>query len=517
MSSLRKSTRQLLNRRQALLGSASTLIGVACNPSEIRQPEDEEPPYNALGERVGEVTDRSAIVHTRLTAAPRRNERGYSYSIWTHNLSYEQRLEVRVPDGMTVAELEGACPGKPGRVRLCYSTRPDLRDASVSDWAEATDATDFSHLFVLDALQPDTVYSYAIETKALSGTKTRHGRAGSFRTAPPANRWRPIRFAAITCQDYACRDHQGGFKTYDSMGRLSPSFLVSTGDNVYYDIDLPLATSVELARYHWHRMYSQALLKEFFRTIPCYWMKDDHDSFEDDDWQTRQPLRVAPMTWRDLAPVFLEQVPMSKKTYRSFRWGKGLEIWLVETRDFRSPNSDPDGAGKTIWGAEQKTWLKKSLLASDATFRVLISPDCIVGPGGEPARARFELPEGGADSQGDGGFAHEGREFRHWVRDNNLANLVVITGDRHWQYHSVDPETGLHEFSCGAVSDSHASDFPFDPRYHRFLRIKGGFITVSLEGTEGSPRLLVQHHDVDGQVVHQASFNSPTATRYKAS
>jgi alkaline phosphatase D len=291
------------------------------------------------------------------------------------------------------------------------------------------------------------------------------------------------------------------------MKRLSPAFLVSTGDNVYYDIDLPMATSVELARYHWHRMYSQPLLVEFFRTVPGYWMKDDHDSFEDDDWQTRQPLRVAPMTWQDLAPVFSEQVPIGKKTYRSFRWGKGLEIWLVETRDFRSPNPDPDGPRKTIWGAEQKAWLKKSLLASDAVFRVLISPDCIVGPGGEPSRARFELPEGGADSQGDGGFAHEGREFRHWVRENKLANLIIVNGDRHWQYHSVDPETGLHEFSCGAVSDSHASDSPYNPKYHRFLRIKGGFITVSLEGTEASPRLVVQHHDVDGQVVHQAVFS----------
>ena len=411
---------------------------------------------------------------------------------------------------MSVADLEGACPGKAGHVRLHYSTRADLGDATTSDWTEVTAATDFTRPFVLDGLQPDTSYSYAIETKSLSGRETRRGSTGSFRTAPVSDRWRPIRFAAITCQDYACRDHRDGFKTYESIRRLSPAFLVSTGDNVYYDIDLPMATSVELARYHWHRMYSQPMLKEFFRTTPGYWLKDDHDSFEDDGWKTRQPLRVAPMTWQDLAPVFLEQVPIGKKTYRSFRWGKGLEIWLVETRDFRSPNPDPDGPGKSIWGAEQKAWLKKSLLASDANFRVLISPDCIVGPGGEPERAHFELPEGGADSQGDGGFGHEGREFRHWVRENKLDNLVVVNGDRHWQYHSVDPETGLHEFSCGAVSDSHASHFPYDPKYHRFLRIKGGFITVSVEGTDASPKLLVQHHDVDGQVVHQAEFGRRT-------
>jgi alkaline phosphatase D len=504
---MRKDAERLrLNRRKLLQSLSSVLTGAACGQRGKRQGLKDEPPYNALGERVGEVTDHSAIVHTRLTAAPTRNEHGYSFPIWTHNLSREQRLEVRAPDGMSVAQLEGACPGKAGQVRLLHSARADLARATPSEWFEVSPTTDFTHAFTLDGLQPDTAYSYAVEMRLPNGTATRRGRPGRFRTAPPLHQWSPVRFAAITCQDYACRDHSGGFKTYASMKQVAPAFLVSTGDNVYYDIDLPMATSVELARYHWHRMYSQPLRMEFFKIIPGYWMKDDHDSFEDDDWQNRPPLRVAPMTWQDLAPVFPEQVPIGMKPYRNFRWGKGLEIWLVETRDFRSPNSDPDGPSKTIWGPEQKAWLKRTLLASDASFRVLLTPDCIVGPGGEPGRARFELPEGGADSQGDGGFAHEGREFRHWVRENKLANLVVVNGDRHWQYHSVDPESGLNEFSCGPVSDSHATHFPYDLKYHRFLRIKGGFLTVSLEGTEERPRLLVQHHEVDGQIVHKAVF-----------
>ncbi len=28
---------------------------------------------------------------------------------------------------------------------------------------------------------------------------------------------------------------------------------------------------------------------------------------------------------------------------RTFRWGKTLQIWLVEGRDYRSPNNMPDG------------------------------------------------------------------------------------------------------------------------------------------------------------------------------
>ena len=362
-----------------------------------------------------------------------------------------------------------------GLARIQYSTDPAVGNARALDWAKVGPARDFTHQFQLEGLSPGTRYYYMAEYSTLSGRKSSSGVTGSFRTAPLPNQWSRLRFSAITCQDYACRDHPGGYKTYQSMSNLAPDFLLSMGDNVYYDIDLPMATSVELARFHWHRMYSQPTIVNFFRNTSGYWLKDDHDTFEDDDWPTRPPQRVAPMTWADLAPIFSQQVPMGPKPYRSFRWVKGIELWLVDTREFRSPNPDPDGPNKTIWGTEQKEWLKQTLLASDAQFRILVSPDCIVGPGGDPDRMHFKMPEGGADSQGDGGFGYEGREFRRWIRDNRLTNLVVINGDRHWQYHSVDPESGLHEFCCGPIADSHATDQPFDSRYHRFLRIKGEF------------------------------------------
>ena len=88
------------------------------------------------------------------------------------------------------------------------------------------------------------------------------------------------------------------------MNRLGADFVASVGDNVYYDLDLPFATRVDIARFHWQRMYSQPLVMDLFRNMPCYWLKDDHDSFEDDDWPTRPPQRVAPMTYQDLCPVY---------------------------------------------------------------------------------------------------------------------------------------------------------------------------------------------------------------------
>jgi alkaline phosphatase D len=415
----------------------------------------------------------------------------------------EELKQMPLPQGMTVAQLEGACPGKPGRARLHYGTDADLANATVTDWVQVGPETDFTHQFHLDKLQPDTVYYYAVEMAARAGNARRRGTIGRFRTAPKSDQWRNVRFITSSNQDYICHDIPEGYRAYRAMKEWGPDFLVANGDSVYYDTEPPLVTTLELARYHWQRMFSLPTLVDFFHSTSGYWQKDDHDSFEDDDWSTRKAGRVAPLTYQELTPIFREQVPVGPVPYRKFRWGKGLEIWIMESRDFRSPNPDPDGPNKTLWGREQKEWMKRTVLASDAVFRVLISPTPVVGPD-QPGRDYFRWPGGNGDNHVNASFGTEGREIREWVRDQKLKDFYEICGDRHWQYHSVDPATRMHEFSCGAVSDTHTVEpFPADPRYHRFLRFKGGFLSVSLEGPPETPSLAFRFHDVAGNVVYE--------------
>ena len=52
----------------------------------------------------------------------------------------------------------------------------------------------------------------------------------------------------------------------------------------------------------------------------------------------------------------------------------------AEGRDYRSPHMTPQGPSKTLWGFEQLAWLKRTLLESDAVFKILISPTPLVGP-----------------------------------------------------------------------------------------------------------------------------------------
>jgi alkaline phosphatase D len=361
--------------------------------------------------------------------------------------------------------------------------RVELRLGGRTESAETTEATDFAHSFRLSGLAPATVHAYSV-----------NGVEGRFETAPAADRPADITFTVLTGMMYKDLDHPDGFHIYESMAALKPKFVVPTGDTVYYDIDPPLANTTALCRFHWQRMYALPRHVKFHLSVPGYWEKDDHDVLWDDCWPTMKQPKAEPHTFAEGLRIFREQVPMGEKTYRTFRWGKDLQIWLTEGRDFRSPNPAPDGPEKTIWGAEQKAWLKKSLLESDATWKVLVSPTPVVGPD----RA------GKGDNHANKAFAHEGDEIRRWFRENVAANFFIACGDRHWQYHSVHPETGVQEFSCGPASDKHAGGSPgMNKDYHRFHRMKGGFLSVSASRPGGKPSIAFRLHDVHGAIVHE--------------
>ncbi|MEX2175228.1 MAG: alkaline phosphatase D family protein [Pirellulaceae bacterium] len=430
-------------------------------------------PFLSNGLKIGEVATDSAIVWTRLTG-PRAEG--------------------------------GAVPGKPGSVRLAVSTRADLTDAKEFPAVLAQAESDFTATWKLENLRPATKYYVRLTAHADATGPPTVRLDASFTTAPPPDEWHDLRFAVMSCQGWTDQDDPGGFLIYPSMHKTGASFYVATGDNVYYDNDPPEATTVPLARLHWNRMYGLPLLVEFHRHVPGYWQKDDHDVLRNDAWpkpgQTADPDEplTGPLTFAKGQRIFREQVPLGEKTYRTFRWGRGVQIWLVEGRDFRSPNNLPDGPEKTIWGPEQLAWLKASLLASDAEFRILISPTPIVGPDREKK----------ADNHANRAFAHEGNAFRAWTKEKKLDNLFVCCGDRHWQYHSVDPASGLHEFAVGAASDQHAGGSPgLDADYQQFHRVKGGFLTAQVSRERGRPTIALRHHDVHGAVVNEHVARRP--------
>ncbi|GDY21394.1 alkaline phosphatase [Verrucomicrobiota bacterium] len=482
-----------LTRRMFVARSSSAVAGavVAANlPSHSLPAADAAGPFQAMGTRAGEVTDTTAIVWTRLTAVPVRNNGGVVIPKRARGEPKRGNAESKVT--VPVEQLEGACPGAPGRVQVRYGTRADLTDAKVTECAVASAENDFICTFQLSGLQPGTVYHYVSEIPGPAGAPPATAFRGKFATAPAPAAPGNLRFCVMTCQGYPDRGHPDGHPIYPAMQALQPQFTCLTGDLVYYDSNEPVAVTERLARYHWERMFSLPRLLEFNRSHSTYWLKDDHDTLSND---SGPGASMGEFTFAQGQKIFRQQAPMNHDgpTYRSFRWGRDLQVWFTEGRDSRSRNKSPDGPNKTIWGTEQKAWFKRTVKESDATWKVLVSPTPLVGPDRKNKR----------DNHANEGFTHEGDELRAWLKANAPDNFFVICGDRHWQYHSVHPATGVHEFSAGPASDEHASGSPgYDPKIHKFHRVRGGFLAVTLRREAAQSRILFEHRDVMGKVVY---------------
>lgn len=480
-----------VTRRDFLATSAGAALVIPQVVSAGAFATAEAGPFQATGTRVGEATENSAIVWIRLTKHPQRNNDGVMFAKKVDKKNDQ-------PTVIPVEQIEGACPGMAGRIRLRYGLKQDLSDAIETEWIDVTEATDFIHQFKLSGLKPDATYHYTSQAKANSESETSEFR-GKFFTAPSPTTPSSFRFCVMTCQGYQDRDHVDGHPIYPSMLALEPKFVTMTGDLVYYDSNEPRAVTPALARLHWERMFSLPRLVAMMRNASSYWLKDDHDTLKDDSWPG---MNAGELTFAEGQTIFRQQAPIGKQSYRTFRWGRDLQIWFTDGRDFRSPNKMPDGPDKTIWGAEQKAWFKRTVQESDATWKLLISPTPLVGPDRQNKN----------DNHSNAGFTHEGNEIREWLKSHVPDNFFVICGDRHWQYHSIHPTAGTQEFSVGAASDSHAGGTPGENKaYHRFHRVKGGFLSVELR-IEGRESLIAfQLRDVNGAIGYEAVFRRPVA------
>jgi alkaline phosphatase D len=464
-------------------------------------------PYQATGIKIGEVTDTSAIVWTRLTRdaervggdAPLPDVRYRDPD--TGELLTESEVRkpdwdvvVTFPDGSGIDSIEGAVAGAEGEVRVRYGA--DGGAWTDTEWAPVDAARDYTRRFALSGLIPGTQYAVVVESRGPDGAE---GQAveGTFRTAPAPETPARVLFTVTTGQRYPHMDAPGGgFRMYDAMLKLNPDFFVHTGDILYYD---QLAKTEALALWHWQRMYSLPTNVHFHRQVASYFIKDDHDTWVNDCWPTMERPYMGEFTFAQGVTIFLDQVPMGEKTYRTARWGKDLQVWFVEGRDFRSANTDPDGPDKTIWGAEQKAWFKRTVAESDATFRVLVSPTPVVGPDRKNKH----------DNHSNDAFTHEGNELRAFMAAQ--PGMFVVCGDRHWQYVSKDAKTGLLEYSCGPASDEHAGGWSQEDEFpeHRYLNVTGGFLAVEVTRTDAAPQIAFRHYSVDGELYHEEVHPAP--------
>lgn len=443
--------------------------------------------FFTTGFKISEVTESSAMVWTRLCRQehpnPVRHQR--EEKVFRHPIDFDENQPISQMDG-------GVEPG-PGFVRVkLYSDTARI----VSPWVQVFQRDDFTARIPLEGLQPGVTYRVELIGKSTVDGPTTVEEA-SFTTSSSAQEAVPVLLTTSTCQYFWSFDQpERGFRTYDSMRRLEPDFFIQTGDYVYYDKPGPLAKDLEKARHQWRAMDGWRSIRDLYRQVPIYMLKDDHDLLKDDVHPDSTPY--GNLSYPEGLKLWYENVPIVGKPYRTFRKGKDLQIWLVEGREYRSPNDAPDGPGKTIWGKEQIEWFKRTVEESDATFKLLFTATPVVGPDRESKK----------DNHANKVYETEGNWLRKYL--SGIENVFVVNGDRHWQYVSKDQETGLLEFGSGPISDCHAQGWdPEDKRpEHRFLRVKGGFLSIQVDRENGLPAIQFTHRDVDGNPTHEERFTS---------
>ena len=441
--------------------------------------------YNAQGEMAGEVTSNSVLLQSRLTAVP----------------------------GAALDAVEDI-PGIPGKAAFEWSKNENFSESQRTPWMQAQAESDFILRARLADLQSCTRYFYRLVFEDCRSAPTR-----SFKTLDPAAK--SVSFVMGSCMHYQAfmsgiangggpvtatpEDKSLGYPSFAAMQKLKPDFFIGAGDTVYYDfpLDRPAETLPEL-RKKWHEQFRFPRMVDFFANTPAYWLKDDHDFRFDDADQTGDKLPRA-STGSD---VFREQMPihsagdLKAPNYRTHRICKDAQLWFLEGRDYRTDNKITDGPGKSMWGDAQREWLESALVACDSKWKILISPTPMVGPD------RASKSDNHTNLTG---YRTEADAFFDWLKKKNIKNVLILCGDRHWQYHSIHP-SGVEEFSVGALNDENSIKGikPGDPKStdpdglvkqpFLYAEPSGGFVQVSVNPDSS---LSITFFDDTGRMVHQ--------------
>ena len=497
MNTDRDSRREFI--KKAALGTTAVGLSIKGYASIVSL---NEAPYFGNGFRNGWADQNAIVLWTRLTQNPELNANGKTFipisndehkRLW-YSTDENEIYEAQIPTGLTLDEMEGACPGTAGEVKLKYYPANNPAEAREMSWKRVDPDKNFTTQWKLEGLQPGTAYTVELEARANQNAATSNTLKGAFKTPYPAEKSEDVGFCIVTCHDYNRRDTPQGHQMYESMLAQQPDFYVHTGDVEYYDKPNPYALTEKLMRFKWDRLFALPHQRNFYTQTTTYFLKDDHDTLCNDCYEGMTYGTVS--FERGLEIFDKEQFPANDKPYKTVRWGKDLQIWLMEGRNYRSKNTDEDGYNKTIWGEEQKVWLFRTLEDSDATFKVIISPTPILGPDRKNK----------SDNYANDNFDHEGERIRLFI--NQFDNVFMCNGDRHWQYVTHWNNTNLWEFGCGPGSDQHAGGWSQDNKLpeHRFLRVKGGFLKGEVSRQNDSCTLRFAHYDVKGNKVHEEVF-----------
>ena len=390
---------------------------------------------------------------------------------------------------------------RPAQMLVEVATTESFGNARALPPIAALPESDFTAKLLLDNLPAGQDIFYRVRFRDLSHPEvTSEAMVGRFRTAP-AHR-RDVSFVwggDVAGQGWGINPDDGGMVTFAAMRKHQPDFFLHSGDTIYADgiispevkladgsiwknLTIPEKAKVaetldEFRAAHKYNLLDQNL-RAFNAEVPIFVQWDDHEVTN--NWSASKQLPAA-YKEREIfllaarsARAFHEMYPMREsivepgRVYRTLRYGPHLDVFVLDERSYRGPNGENQqssyGPGSYFLGPDQLAWLKRELLNSRATWKVIASdmPLSLIVYDDAPNKKGSE-----AFAQSDGpprGRELEIADLLRFVKTAGIRNTVWLTADVHYaaahyynpdkaQFQDFDP---FWEFVSGPL---HAGTF----------------------------------------------------------
>lgn len=407
---------------------------------------------------------------------------------------------------------------RPEAVRVHWEVAGDEAFRTIVRSGTAVAAPQLAHSVhvEVEGLKPDRWYFYRFR----AGDAT--SPVGRTRTTPaPDASPSGLKFAFASCQHY----EHGLYTAYEHMAKDDLDLVFHLGDYIYErhakeagvrrHIGAKPATLDEYRVRH-AQYRADPLLHRMHARCPWVVTWDDHEVENNyaDDVSARAGVPPAEMlalranayqAYYEAMPLRKRSVPRGPdmKLYRTIDFGRLAAFQVLDIRQFRTDQPNGDGkqalsaaalaAGNTILGAEQRGWLRASLLKSEATWNVLAQQVLMGMIDFEPGEAKLY----GMDSWS--GYAHERMKLLEFLATRKVPNPVVLTGDSHKNWvnelrvddRNADTPVVATEFAGTSISSTGDDGKPLDEKailaenpFVKFLNRQRGYVRCAVTPEE---------------------------------
>jgi alkaline phosphatase D len=362
---------------------------------------------------------------------------------------------------------------RPARMLVEYATREDFTGARRVDGPAALPLSDYTARVDLPDLPAGADIFYRVTFQDLAIPKSISAPAAG-RLRMPGGARRAITFAYSgdeAGQGWGINPEWGGYRVYQQMRRHSPDFFIHSGDQIYADNPIKPELKTDDGKV-WKNLTTEGKAKvaqtlDDYRANFAYNLLDEHkrgfaaevpflvqwdDHEVRNNWYPGQIIGIDDYTVKSASLLaayarraMFEYNPMrfssedAERVYRRIAYGPDLDVFMLDERSYRGPNSpnrQPRLNGDAAFlGAAQLAWLKRSLLQSSATWKLIASdmPISIVVPDLNP-----DVPKGtfeawaNAENGPPAGRELEIASLLSFIKNNAIKNVVWVTADVHY-------------------------------------------------------------------------------------